>query len=92
MLRRSPDGWGMISNTPTTWAPWHTMRRAMMRPMSPEPSTTTRRPGRHPCRFMKFCALPAECTPDGRLPATLSAPSPRSRDPVASTTARASTS
>ena len=88
-LRRRPDGCGINSCTPTTSAPCDAKRRAMISPMSPDPRITARRPGRHPWRFMKFCALPAENTPDGREPARLSAPSPRSREPVASTTARA---
>ena len=55
-----------------------------------EPSTTARLPGRHPCRFMRSCAEPAEYTPEGRVPARFNAPAPRSREPVAKTTARES--
>ena len=59
MLRRSPEENGMISYTPRTSMPESVMRRAMMSPMSPEPSTTAVDPGTSPCRFMKFCAQPA---------------------------------
>ena len=76
MLRRSPDGWGMISNTPTTWAPWHTMRRAMMRPMSPEPQDDGAAAGQASLQVHEVAArCRPRCTPDGRLPARLSAPS-----------------
>ena len=59
MLRRRPDGCGMISWTPTTSMPSSVIRRAMMSPMSPEPSTTARRPGMQPCRLMSAWADPA---------------------------------
>ena len=89
ILRRRPLGVGLISNTPATRAPANVRRRAMMRPMSPEPRITTLLPGAQPCKFMKFCAEPAENTPAGRVPGVPSAPAPRSREPVASTAAPA---
>ena len=59
MLRRNPEENGMISYTPSTLIPESDMRRAMISPMSPEPSTTAVDPGTSPCKFMKFCAQPA---------------------------------
>ena len=61
------------------------MRRAMMRPMSPEPRITTRLPGMIPSMFTSRCAVPAVNTPAGRVPGMSSAPRGRSLHPIAST-------
>ena len=91
MLRDRPPGKGRISTTPFTWAPSQTSRRAMISPMSPEPRMTTSRPGRYPSMFTKRCARPAVMIPAGRVPGMSRLPRLRSRQPMASTTARQST-
>ena len=63
-------------------------RRAMLRPLSPEPRMATRRPGSTPWRLTRRCARPAVNTPAGRSPGTRMAPWVRSRAPIASTVAR----
>ena len=88
-LRASPPGAGRCSATHRTLAPSRVIRRAMMRPMSPEPRTTTRRPTRRFLVFIRFWAVPAVYTPAGRVPGMAMAPRVRSRQPVASTTAPA---
>ena len=51
ILRFKPPEYGISSATQSTFAPSSVMRRAMIRPMSPLPRITTRRPGRQPpCR------------------------------------------
>ena len=59
MLRLSPLEYGISSTHASTFAPWNVMRRAMMRPMSPEPRITTRLPGITPSMFTSRCAVPA---------------------------------
>ena len=59
MLRLRPEEYGISSQTIFTFAPSQVMRRAMMRPMSPEPSITTSRPGRYPSMLHRRCAQPA---------------------------------
>ena len=44
MFRVRPPEYGMTSMQASTFAPSSVMRRAMMRPMSPEPRMTTRLP------------------------------------------------
>ena len=61
----------------------------MIRPMSPDPRTTTRRPTMRFLVFIRFWAVPAVYTPAGRVPGMAMAPRVRSRQPVASTTAPA---
>ena len=90
MLRLRPLAWAMSSNTPTTSTPSSVRRRAMIRPMSPEPRMATRRPGSTPSTLTNFWASPAVITPDGRSPGIRIAPRVRSRAPLASTTAPAS--
>ncbi len=63
----------------------------MMRPMSPEPRMTARRPGRRPFTLTRYCASPAVKMPAGRSPWMKTWRSERSRQPVASTRARAET-
>ena len=77
----------MISMHASTFAPWNVRRRAMMRPMSPDPRITTRLPGMMPSMFTRRCTVPAVYTPAGRVPGVISAPRGRSRQPIASTTA-----
>ena len=50
----------MISTQASTSAPCSFIRRAIIRPMSPEPRITTRLPGMYPSRFTKRWAVPAE--------------------------------
>ena len=89
MFRSSPPGAGFCSATHSTWAPSRVSRRAMIRPMSPDPRTTTRRPTMRFLVFIRFWAVPAVYTPAGRVPGMAMAPRVRSRQPVASTTAPA---
>ncbi len=46
--------------------PSSVMRRAMMRPMSPEPSITARLPGKNPSMLMNRCTTPAVDTTPAR--------------------------
>ncbi len=91
MFLISPPEYGISSHTAFTSAPSSVMRLAMIRPISPEPRITASLPGRHPFWFTSFCAVPALKIPAGRVPAIFSAPFGRSRQPMASTTAFAST-
>ena len=79
----------MSSQTASTFAPSRVIRRAMMRPMSPEPRMTARFPGSSPLRLTNFWAAPAVYTPAGRVPGMPIAPRGRSRQPIARMTARA---
>ena len=83
MFLLSPPEKGMSSATHATCAPSSVMRRAMMRPMSPDPRITTSLPGRRPSMLTSLWAVPAVKTPAGLNPGMLSAPRGRSRQPMA---------
>ena len=65
------------------------MRRAMMRPMSPEPRMTTSLPGMRPSRLVNFWAVPAVKMPGQRSPGVPREPRGRSRQPMQRITALA---
>ena len=65
-MRFKPPEYGISSATQSTFAPSSVMRRAMIRPMSPLPRITTRRPGRQPSMLTSRCAVPAVKMPAGR--------------------------
>ena len=58
-FRSSAPGAWRSSATPRTCAPSSVSRRAMISPMSPDPSTTTRRPIIRSRTLMRSCAAPA---------------------------------
>ena len=59
MLRGSPLLYGISSATPSTSAPSRLMRRAIMSPISPEPSMNTFFPTIYPSILRYLCACPA---------------------------------
>ncbi len=61
----------------------------MIRPMSPEPTITTRLPGMQPSMFTRRWARPAVKIPAGLVPAMATLPLFLSRQPMARITARA---
>ncbi len=78
-----PPGAGRCSATHSTWAPSKVSRRAMIRPMSPEPRITTRRPTIRFLVFIRFWAVPAVYTPCRPGAGDGDGPRVRSRQPVA---------
>ena len=91
-FRGRPEQKGSFSRTQWTRAPSSVMRRAMMRPMSPEPMMTTFFPKATLRIFIRYWTTPAVYTPAGRFPGTDKAPRVRSRQPVDRMTASAWTS
>ena len=89
MLRTRPDGYGWISTTARTLQPTSVSLRAMIRPMSPEPTITMRFPGMHPSMFTRRWASPAVKIPAGRVPAMATLPLFLSLQPMARITAPA---
>ena len=80
----NPAEYGMISTTAFTSIPLQRKRRAIIRPISPEPTITADLPGSLPLQLSNFCAAPAVKIPAGLPPGVAIAPLVRSRHPAAS--------
>ena len=84
-MRVRPPEYGMISTQARTFAPSSVIRRAIIRPISPEPRISTRLPTIKPSQFKSRCAVPAVKIPAGLVPGVPIAPRVLSRHPIART-------